>query len=419
MFGLLLTLMWLPLVQMMFPVMKTEVLKGAFIPHAKPYFTDSTWFEGDFQKAYELYLNDTIGFHQDLIRLRNQIDFSIFKMCHSNDMEVGKNGYLIPTAHIDAYLGNVRIPEAAIESTVKKLQALTDTLSKLNKTLIILFAPNRGSFYKELAPYWYDLEKKNESNYECYLRLLAKTNVKVLDYNKWFNQMKETSGFPLFTKCGIHWSIYGAALAGDTLVKYIEKARGIDLPDVSFSRIEESYIEEGADADMGNALNLIWKIKNDKMAYPKLAFNKTNKAKVKLLTIGDSYYFGIMHNGFSHQSFGEFSFWYYNNVINSNGITNGKKVSDVNLAEEIERHDVITILATEVNLGSMGWGFIEQAWELYCTKKMGKLEVYIERIKNDQAWFEQVKQKAVQNNKSLEAQLEEDANYVYELERKK
>lgn len=418
-FGILLLVLWAPLAQMVFQVIDSGGLKGAFVPHAKPSLSDSTWLNGDFQKEYELYLNDTIGFHQDFIRLRNQIDFSLFKLCHSYDVEVGQNGYLVATTHIDAYLGKVRTRETAIDSTVKKLQDLTDTLSKLNKTLIILFAPCRGSFYKELTPYWYDLEKKNESDYECYLRLLAKTNVKVLDYNKWFNQIKKTSRYPLFTKCGIHWSAYGATLAGDTLVKYIEKVRGIDLPDVSFSKIEESFKDRGADADMGNAINLIWKIKNDKMAYPKLSFNKTNKAKTKLLTIGDSFYYGILESWIPYEAFEEFSFWYYNIEIGSNGPNSGKKVSEVNLKQEIEKHDVITLIATEINLKGIGWGFIEQAWQLYYDKKEDKLTVYIERIKNDTTWFEQVKQKAIQYNKPLEKQLEEDANYVYELEKKK
>jgi hypothetical protein len=418
-FGILLFVIWAPFAQMVLQVINSGGLKGAFVPHVKPRLTDSTWFSGDFQKDYELYLNDTIGFHQDFIRLRNQIDFSLFNLCHSYDVEVGKNGYLVATTHIDAYLGKMHTRETAIDSTVKELQDLTDTLSKLNKTLIVLFAPNRGSFYKELTPYWYDLTKKNESDYECYLRSLSKTNVKVLDFNKWFLDTKETSKYPLYTKCGIHWSLYGANLAGDTLVKYVEWARGIDLPDIHFSKIEYSYKERGVDADIGNAINLIWKIKNDRMAYPILAFNKVNKAKAKLLTIGDSYYYGILDSGIPQETFEEYSFWYYNNSIVSNGPTGGKRVSDMILSEEIERHDVITIIATEVNLNHLGWGFIERAWQLYYGKEDDILRPYIERIKNDSAWFEQVKQKAIKYNKPLETQLREDANYVYDLEKKK
>lgn len=418
-FGLLLIVIWAPLAQMVFPVIESNGLKGAFVPHAKPVFTDSTWFSGDFQRAYEQYLNDTIGFHQDFIRIRNQIDFSLFDKCHSYDIEVGKKGYLVATWHIDSHLGKIRVREQRIDTLVGMLKQLNDTLVKMNKTLIVIFAPSRGSFYKELAPNWYDLTPAHESDYQRYTRLLAGSKVKYIDFNRSFLLQKETAKYPLYTKCGVHWSSYGAAVATDSLVKFIEKERRVDLPDITLSKMELSDSARGADADLNSTLNLIWPVKNDMMAYPKFSFNKTGKAKIKLLTIGDSYYYGMLENKIPDEVFEEHSFWYYNNSIISNGPNNWKKVKDLNLRAEINKHDVITIIATESTLVEFGWHFIDQAWSMLCTSKGELLNFYIQKIKNDPAWLEQVKQKATQYNKSLEAQLLDDANYVMELEDKK
>lgn len=417
-FGVLLIVIWMPFVQMVFPVMEAEALKGAFVPHAKPTFTDSTWFRGDFQRAYEQYLNDTIGFHQDFIRLRNQIDFSLFDKCHSYDIEVGKKGYLVATWHIDSHLGKLRARETQIDSLAGMLKQVNDSLIKMNKTLIVIFAPSRGSFYKELAPNWYDLTPVHESDYQRYTRLLAGSRVKCLDFNKAFLLQKQTSKYPLYTKCGVHWSSYGAAIATDSLVKFIEKERQVDLPDITTSKIELSDSARGADADLNSTLNLIWPVKNEIMAYPKFSFNKTGKAKLKLLTIGDSYYFGMLENKIPDNVFEENSFWYYNNSIYTNGPNMGKTVKDVSLKDEIGKHDVIAIIATESTLIQFGWGFIEKAWLVYCTPKGDRIAYYIDKIKNDPAWYGIVKQKAQQYNKTIEAQLQDDANYAVELERK-
>lgn len=397
--------------------LEIKSLKGAYIPHKKIKLLDSTWFAGDFQREYELYLNDTIGFHQDFIRIRNQIDYSLFNKCHSYDIEVGKNGYLIATSHIDYHLGKIHTRETKIDSTVTMLQQINDSLAKRNKTLVILFAPNRGAYYKELTPPWYDLRKVHESDYECYIRLLSKTNVNVLDCYQWFLSEKSKAKFPLFTKCGIHWSVYGAALAGDSLVRWIENKRGVDMPDVNFDEIELSTKARNDDADLNNAINLIWDIKNDLMAYPKLKFNKSGKAKIKKLFVGDSFFFNMGATSIPDNAFGEYAFWYYNNTIFSNNPTNGKTVGALSLKEELEKYDVITIISTEINLKDLGWGFIRNMWNTYCNPESNRIAFYIEKIKADSVWFDQVKQKAKAKNISLEEQLRQDAMYVLSIEK--
>ena len=95
-----------------------------------------------------------------------------------------------------------------------------------------------------------------------------------------------------------------------------------------------------------------------------------------------------------------------------------KKTSDVSLTAEIMKHDVITFLATESTLIQFGWGFIVQAWLVYCTPKGDRIAYYIDKIKNDPAWYDIVKQKAKQFNKDINLQLQQDANYAVEMERK-
>ena len=418
-FGLLLTVIWVPMVQMIFQVVESAPLKGAFVPHAKIKLTDSTWFNGDFQRTYEQYLNDTIGFHQDFIRLRNQVDFSLFRKCHSYDIEVGRSGILVATWHLDAHLGKTRAVPSRIDTLVKMLHDLNDTLNKMNKTLLIVLAPSRGCFYKEEAPLWYDLTPTAESDYQHYVRLLSGSNIKFIDFNKSFLQQKSTSKYPLFTKCGIHWSSYGAATAADSTLKFIENAKGVDLPDMVFSKIELSTKARGADADLNATLNLIWPVKNDTMAYPKITYKNKEKRKLKLLTIGDSFYYGVMESNVQTEAFEEYSFWYYNSTIWSNGPNAWKNTKDVSIVDEINKYDVVQLISTETNLKEFGWGFIEKAWTAFCTPTGDRIAFYVEQIKKDPKWYEEVKKKAIQYNKDIDVQLRQDANYMVELEKQK
>ena len=415
-FGVLIVSIWLPFAQMIFQVLDLGGLKGAFVPHTKPKLTDSTWLSGDFQKAYETYLNDTIGFHQYFVRLRNQIDYGLFNKCHSYDIEVGKNGYLIATSHLDFHLGKNYMRTSRIDSLVSMLKDVNDAFSKLNKTLLVVFAPSRGAFYKELAPSWYDITAQHESDYQRYIRLLSGSKVNHIDFNRSFLLEKNKSKYPLFTKCGIHWSLYGAAMAADSMVKFIEKVRNEDLPDISVARIKESFTARGSDADLNSTLNLLWPVRNNKMAYPKFAFNKKDKKRLKLLTIGDSFYYTLLESKIPDEVFAEQSFWYYNTSITSNGPSASKKTSEINFMEEVNRHDVVVLIGTEITIGSLGWSFIDHAWTKYCSFN-ARLEYYINLIKNDPAWFEQVKQKADQYNKGLDIQLEQDANWWVQQEK--
>ena len=58
-------------------------------------FTNESWMNGTYQSAYSNHINNTLGFRSDLVRLYNQVDFSLFRIPHANKIVVGKKDYLI------------------------------------------------------------------------------------------------------------------------------------------------------------------------------------------------------------------------------------------------------------------------------------------------------------------------------------
>src|ERR1700740_181479 len=66
-----------PLIQKL-NVFKFEELKGLKDPVKDPVFSDTAWFSGRFQEAQSKYINASLGFREPLIRLVNQLKWSMY-----------------------------------------------------------------------------------------------------------------------------------------------------------------------------------------------------------------------------------------------------------------------------------------------------------------------------------------------------
>ncbi len=86
----LLALLVIPAIQKEKPFISLKKLEGDFVPSPQPNFTIDSWMSGEFQEKYNKYLEENIGFRNFLVRLINQIDFSLFRTTHAEGVIVGK-----------------------------------------------------------------------------------------------------------------------------------------------------------------------------------------------------------------------------------------------------------------------------------------------------------------------------------------
>ena len=68
-FTILFGLLLLPALQKKFDIFSFRPLTGEYIPATKESFTTAGWFDGGFQKSYEKFFEEHIGFRNPLIRL--------------------------------------------------------------------------------------------------------------------------------------------------------------------------------------------------------------------------------------------------------------------------------------------------------------------------------------------------------------
>jgi lipopolysaccharide export LptBFGC system permease protein LptF len=362
-FFFILILFVIPLVQDKFKFIKLEPLKGAFSETEKKYFSFKNWFSGEYQVQEEKYLNESFGFRNIFVRLNNQLAFNLFNKAKANSVIIGKNNYLFEENYIKAYNGTDFIGIDSIKHRMQKLKFVYDTLSKLNKSIIMIFAAGKGTFYPEYFPDKYKT-KKGITNYEIHLKLAQEYGLNYIDFNKYFIDNKYKSKYPLYPQYGIHWSNYGSALAADSIIRFIEKTRKIDMPNLFWTKIDKDYAKD-VDYDIGDGMNLLFRLKSQLMATPKIQFESDNgKTKPTVLVVSDSYYWGMYGFGIN-RAFSKDHFWYYNKQIYPESYQSTTDASQLDLKEQIEKHEVFIIMATEANLPDLGWGFIENMYDFF------------------------------------------------------
>lgn len=206
-------------------------------------------------------------------------------------------------------------------------------------------------------------------------------------------------------------------LAADSMIRFMEQARGIDMPNLHWNETVFSQPKED-DYDIADGLNILRRLKSFEMAYAPIKIQSDpEKIKPSVVVIADSYYWGMFNFGISN-AFTDSHFWYYNKQIYPDSYHAPLETSQVNLQEEIDRHDLFIVMATEATLPDLGWGFIENTYDHFkgierqtipdaeFQKKVNDLRNY---ILTDKEWMEQIEQKAAENKVSVDSMLTLDA----------
>ena len=219
----------------------------------------------------------------------------------------------------------------------------------------------------------------------------------------------------MYPKCGTHWSTYGAYLAADTLLKFIEHQRKIDMPDIKVRSMELCDKPRFSDDDLEKTVNLFFSISQPKLAYPELGFvDDESKTKPDVLIVGDSYYFNIHTSDIPGNVFNSESFWLYNKFVYPETYEKDLSVKSLNLKSEIEKRDVILLMITERFMHSFLWEFIENTYKLYNPEyREDPVFSYENAIRNYEPWFKEIVIQAKEENKSLEEMITETANHEF------
>ena len=428
-FALVIAALFLPLIQMVKPFVEVGPLFGSIVPTAKDSLTLEAWFDGTYQENRNKYINEQFGFRNTAVRLHNQIAFSLFRKAKANGVIIGKEDYLYEIKYINAYRGAEEINQSELDSNLFMLKAIQSKLKEKGVELVVVMNPGKASFYPEFIPDEFPI-LSNRSYYSEYQKGLESQGIQHIDFGKWFREMKGKTPAPLFPKTGVHWSQYGATLAADSLVNYCVKLFGKNMNEFGWNKkdLPLSTTMESVDDDIGLGMNLYSPIDVLPMAYPRVGVNDKygvsfgNKGiQPKVAVISDSYFFNLMQLPWAPDIFSELNFYFYNKQLHHlpGGATT--KTDVLSQMQDIEKSNVVFVMATECNMDKLGWGFISNAYKYFVMgENIDSFELRVQKFKknilSDEAWMKAIGEKARQNKVPLDTMIMRDARYMAEME---
>lgn len=408
---IILLLLAFPAVQKRFHPISSKPLSGVFSSVPKPVAACSTWFNGDYQSKYRQYLEDSVGFKPDFVRIYNQLEFSLFSIPHAERVVVGKRNEMFAAGYIRGYLGQDFPGEHYISEKVKMLKFVQDYLWKNKKIfVVVIIPPDKGSFYPELIPDRFLDMKRHQTGRAYFTKKADEAGVNVLDFNPYFLAMKDTSRYRLIPPSGVHWSDYGSYLAADSAIRYLEKKTGLKLPAMVLDSLELTIKPRHNDDDINKTLNLIWNAPHEMLAYPCFHFNAdTTKPKPAALFVADSFIWGWWDQPIIQNLFSNKEIWYYDKEIFPETFTKVKTTADVNLREAVERQNIIVLLQVGAGSGNPGSGVIDRLYAEYDTSSNNVIRGIEKKIKSDPVWLAAEQKKATERKIPLAEMLRTDA----------
>jgi hypothetical protein len=358
-----------------------------------------------------------IPFRSLLVRLINQVDYYLFRTTNDEGVVVGKNDYLFEYDCIRSYNSVDFIGEEIIGCKIRKLRFLQHYLkSEKNIDLILVFEPGKSYYYPEYIPGKYLKDMPQQTNYTSIVGIAKGYNLRHIDFNAYFSQLKEQSEYPLYSQYGTRWSAWGMSRVADSLIRHIETLRQINLPDVYIDSIKVTTTPDKADYDLASNLNLLYPLpERERLAYPFYRFEENpEKDRPMVLVIADHYYWNIFNSGIPKNVFKNQAYWYNYDKVFPESFTHETPVENLNLKEEIEKQDVILLMVTGLFLHKLGWGFIEDAYSLYAPQsRFDSLHNYKCEILNYCTSFDSEIEKARVRDITLEENLNLSAEYLY------
>lgn len=170
------------------------------------------------------WFNDHFGLRPFLIRLKAQIDYSVFRT--SDRVLVGKNGWLF-------YRSTVNVEEPAVEvflrdklpDVVRGMKAFSDALAAKNIKVILIINMMSDRFYGDMLPPSAVHRPPHARIDDLVTEMRALPNIHFVDSDLLLRQAMMSR--PVFHKTDFHWNDPGAFPVAEAIVNEISKGEGL------------------------------------------------------------------------------------------------------------------------------------------------------------------------------------------------
>ena len=340
-----------------FPVIDQKPLLGAFEAPDSVALSTSNWLDESYQKSVQKNKQFNHPLRSFFVRLRNQLDYSIFNKANFYDVLIGKEGYIFSEAWGKTASGKLNKNEAFYKDSLAPFKVLQDYKKRHGGTFLMMIAPSKERLHSEFLPNGYQLSPV--SDYNLLIKSLANNKINHIDFVERFKAIQDTSQYLLYGKTSTHWTTYGAYIAMKEMLDSIESQCEIDMLNWRVSSISKEWPTKD-DKDIEETMNLLFSLNQKQFAYPGYEFDAENDSikKPKVIIISDSFYWGINNSFVPYHLFSKSSsFWYYfkSNFENIQGPST--LMNEVDVLNEIKSADAVLMMVGSENMEEFPYGF--------------------------------------------------------------
>lgn len=406
--------LFLPLIQEVFAPFDQPKMEGVLKPLDEPQLTWKNWLSGDYQDSIETYKNRDVGFRNSLIKLNNQLFYSLFSEGRMYEVVVGKDQKLLLHKTILSFLGKDFIVADSIHELVEKTAYVQSKLAQKGILFAVVVVPNKSTYWADQIPdQFYALEKQT-NNYEVFEQEFTKQSINILDFVPHLLATKDAQSIALYPKNGLHFGQYGQLLIADSIAQFLKAKSQRAFPKIIVTDLNISIVMQRDDEGLEKNMNIYTSLPDDPMTYPSFEVSPTSEATPKTMFVGDSYFMGLYELNLCSQLFGGGSFWYYNREIRDGLEKPIRYRKDVFILEEVLQHEMVVLFTSDANLYRYGFGFVDELYSALQNEKENRIQFYIKSINATPDWKEAIKIKAQEKNISLDEAIRIDAIYMVE-----
>ena len=366
-FALLMALLFLPLTEAHFKLFKFERLSGVYHKAPKPELTFETYKNGQWQQQSETYIGENFGFRIPVIRLYNQYVYAFYHKTFSNELVIGKDGWLYQKDGVVQYYGRMNQRhnltneefEQNLAIETRSLVKIRAILKEYGVELMTFTLPVKSYLYPEhLRPQRYIDTTFHADVY--YNEQLTKAGFPHINMTPWFQELQKDYPFTLFYEKGSHWAS-GAVLATDSLFRFMETLKGDHLARIVMGTPYEVAEKEinSKDRDLAELLNII-KIPKQRMPLYEIPVTieaDSNTVYPSALFVGTSYFWYMTPRVPFEKVFSKRDLIFYDAQYYTNEEQTIIDLSKINYLREVLCHDYVLYFKNAPQLYNDGFQF--------------------------------------------------------------
>jgi len=227
--SLFVVVLFLPLVQMIFPLVpKTASNENRKL--ADPPVFSKIGFRAirKFQKDLDSYFTDHYGFRNNLVGLNAFVDFRIFGISPNSDVVIGSNGWLFYNSHqessnLDDYYGLELLKPEELARIKRNISYFNKQLQEKGIQFLVVLAPNKHTIYPEYLPSDVRARKGQKTRADQLADLFSTIDISYIDLRANLLNAKAIYQQPLYYKTDTHWNQLGAFLGYERIVAEVKK----------------------------------------------------------------------------------------------------------------------------------------------------------------------------------------------------